>query len=78
MSGEHQTRSEVGLLHFLWPEAGHMWGEVRKMSGKNYSGFMERRENLVSFNVSGSSSNAPNDLRINNDAKRVTSMEFIH
>ena len=55
-----------------------MWGEARKMSGKNYSGFMERRENLVSFHVSGSSSNAPNDLRINNDAKRVTSMEFIH
>lgn len=68
----------MGLLHFLWPEASHMWGEARKMSGKNYSGFMERRENLVSFNVSGSSSNAPNDLRINNDAKRVTSMEFIH
>ena len=49
------------------------------MSGKNYSGFMEGRENLVSFHVSGSSSsNAPSDLRINNDAKRVSSMEFIH
>ena len=55
-----------------------MWDAVRKMTGKNYSGFMERRENLVSFRVSGSSNDALNELRINNDAKRVTSMEFIH
>ena len=39
----------------------HMWPAVRKMTGKNYSGFMERRENLVSFRVSGSSSDAPTE-----------------
>ena len=56
----------------------HMWDGLCKMTGKDYSGFMERRENLVSFGLFGSSSDAPKDRRINNDAKRVTSMEFIH
>ena len=75
--------TKVWLCHiFLGDQKprSHVGWELRKMSGKNYSEDLWRDGRIWSAWAcpAAESSNALNGLRINNDAKRVTSMEFIH
>ena len=80
---EHPGDDQGVILSHFWGDQkprSHVGWELRKMSGKNYSEDLWRDGRIWSAWAwpAAESRNALNELRINNDAKRVTSMEFIH